>query len=203
MDLHQEAVRLRVEEHLSYREITERLGVPKGTLSGWLREHRLPDKVLREKMGGRGYRTPKKSRGKEAPLHQMQPSHKMSRHQKAKIAEAATMLRLVAFGFSPFGSVFDGDKTDWLVEAPTGKVWKVQVKWVGRKSKHGLPIVRLSCRDGHKGVRAYREGEFDILVGYDYFTDTAYVWTWDEVKHLKTTVTICPEAAEQWDKMGL
>jgi hypothetical protein len=28
-----------------------------------------------------------------------------------------------------------------------------------------------------------------------------YVWSWDEVKHLRNMVTICPEAAERWDKL--
>ena len=125
-----------------------------------------------------------------------------SRLQKAKIAEAAVMLRLVLQGFCPFGSVFDGDKTDWLVEIPqTGKVLKIQVKWAKGTKDIGLPLVNLQCAEGASGIRRYKKGEFDFIVGYVLFTDTAYVWSWNEVEHLKTSVSICTEAAEQWKKL--
>ena len=48
---------------------------------------------------------------------------------------------------------------------------------------------------------AYKAGDFDFIVGYDLFTDTCYVWSWEEVAHFKATVTICPEAEERWDKL--
>jgi hypothetical protein len=39
------------------------------------------------------------------------------------------------------------------------------------------------------------------LVGYDYFTDTCYVWSWAEIQGFKKAITVCPDAAERWDKM--
>jgi len=194
-----EALRLRTEERLSYREIGEVLGVPKGTLSGWLRNAPLTSTEKKQKMGVSSYRTPKKERGEQSSLHQMVVGN-LSHNQKAKIAEAAVMLRLCLHDMNVFGSVFDGDKTDWLVEAQD-HIWKVQVKWASTTNKYGLPIVPLTCSFGKPGQkRRYKKGEFNFIVGYDLFTDTAYVWSWDDVAHLKATVSVCPEAAERWDK---
>ncbi|MBI2639917.1 MAG: helix-turn-helix transcriptional regulator [Candidatus Sungbacteria bacterium] len=38
-ELREQAVSLRIEEEMSYGEIRKRLGVPKSTLSYWLREY--------------------------------------------------------------------------------------------------------------------------------------------------------------------
>lgn len=193
-------IRLRIEEHLSLREIAERTGVSKGSLSAWLREHPLSPDVLKQKLAVRSYRAPKKERGTESALHQLVPLLEQSRHWKAKMAEAATMLRLVMFGFHPFGSMFDGDKTDWLVEDPdTGRTHKIQVKWAA-PDPEGLPLIRLKCHTGHSKQRKYHAGEFDFVVGYNYFTDTCYVWSWGEVEGMSCK-TIEPSAAEAWHKL--
>lgn len=196
----QEAIRLRVEERKSYTEIQEVLGISKGALSGWLHTHPLTEEEKRAKMGAHTQPASRKSRGAEATLHQMAPSRDFGRLQKAKIAETAVLLRLLMYGFSPFGSVFDGEKTDWLVEIPqTGLVHKVQVKWASRGGKYGLPEMRIRCRGGRRKTRAYREGEFDFIVGYVYFTDTCYVWSWDEVRDSRAKA-VCSDAAEKWGK---
>lgn len=199
--LREKAVELRVHQRKSLREIADATGASKGSLSAWLRDYPLTaeEQAVRAKSAKR-YTTPKKDRGDQSNLYAMTGGKELPRHQKAKIAEAATLLRLVVWGLNPFGSMFDGDKADWFVEAPNGKAWKVQVKWVKRE-KHGLPRVPLKCRDGHSGFRRYKEGEFDFIVGYDLFTDTCYVWSYAELKNHSTGVTICPEAAERWDKL--
>jgi len=46
--LREEAVKLRIEENLSYGEIRKRLGVPKSTLSYWLREFPISEEKIRE-----------------------------------------------------------------------------------------------------------------------------------------------------------
>ena len=126
-----------------------------------------------------------------------------SRHQKAKIAEAAVLFRMTLCGFHVFGSPFDGDKADWMVEVPeTGRILKVQVKWASpNKKRASQPLVRLRCIEGHNKSRTYREGDFDFIIGYDLYTDTCYVWSWDEISKLKRSITVTPEAAEKWEKM--
>jgi hypothetical protein len=85
-------------------------------------------------------------------------------------------------------SVFDGDTADCLVHVPeSGQISKLQVRCVHSPSKHGLPVIRLKCAEGHNQRRRYREGEFDFIVGYYLFNDTAYVFSSDEVKQHKLT----------------
>ena len=122
--------------------------------------------------------------------------------QIARVAEGAVMLRLLARGFGVFGSPFDGDRADWVVEHPISRnIWKIQVK-SAVQGRTGLPIVSLAHRPDQKGVRRYKDNEFDFIVGYNLFTDTAYVWSQKEVRHLAFAVTIHPDAEERWDKIG-
>ncbi len=89
-----------------------------------------------------------------------------------------------------------------MVHVPeSGKMVRLQVRCVHSPSRHGLPVVRLKCAEGHNKRRRYREGEFDFIVGYYLFNDTAYVFPFDEVTHLKTYVTISEKYAERWDKL--
>ena len=125
-----ECIRLRVEERLSLGEIRDRSGVSKSTLSGWLRDHPLTEEEKRTKnnLDQNRYRAPKKTRGEKSKFADFEPH--LNNGQKAKVAEAAVLFRLCLNGFVPFGSMFDGDKADWLVQIPsTGKILKIQVKW--------------------------------------------------------------------------
>ena len=206
-ELKSECIRLRTEENKSFRDIALITGASKGSLSLWLKEYPLPEEVLKEKLKAnspywRGYSNPKKDRGEESEIHSVVRMHNLNGVQVAKVAEAAVMLRMLAQGFNVFGSVFDGDKADWVVEIPqTGKIVKIQVKTT-RRGNTGLSNVIL--RHGHNtkiGARRYEDGDFDFLVGYDLFTDVAYVWGCAEVAHLKAGVTINPDAKEKWYKL--
>jgi transposase-like protein len=200
--LRERVVQLRVQERLSLNEIASRTGASKGSLSGWLRQFPLTaEERAAKSAGARRYVQPKKSLGQRSRLCALVGDRDYSRHQKAKIAEAAVLLRLVLFGMTPYGSVFDGDKADWFVETPKGRALKIQVKWAMRKAPHGLPVVSLLCRDGHAGYRRYREGDFDAIVGYLLHTDTCYVWSFEELVDNKTCVTVRHEAEERWDKL--
>lgn len=201
-DLKACCIQLRLEKRMSLSEIQAQTGAPKGSLSTWLAAYPLTEEEQALRQRGRArYQTPKKERGTPSALYALGSTGELSRLQKAKVAEAAVMLRLVLMGYNPFGSVFDGDKTDWLCEVPqTGKVCKIQVKWA-KVASEGLPLVSLLCGEGSSGLRRYRRGEFDFITGYDLFTDTAYVWSWGDVEHLKHSVTVHPDAAERWDKL--
>lgn len=202
----EEAIRLRVQEQLGLDSISERLGVAKGTLSRWLKEYPLNEDVVHTRMQENGKASAgrlKKYRGDESEVYRIVRSHDLNSGQIAKVAEAAVAFRLLTWGFNVFGSSYDGDRTDWLVEVPsTRKVWKVQVKTVQENNKGGLPHASLRHGAGSKiKYQRYLPGEFDFLVGYDIYTDIAYVWSWDEIAHLISAVTICPDAKERWDKL--
>jgi len=204
-ELRDECVRLRTEERLSLREICDRTGASKGSLSYWLRGLPLTDEEKMAKVFARGHRggIPKKERGEESDIHRVVRASNLIGGKVARVSETAVMLRMLARGFNVFGSMFDGERTDWIVETPSGKIAKVQVK-TAIKGQNGMPFVPLTrgvnngCRVQHRS--RYVKGDFDFIVGYDLFTDIAYVWSWNDVAHLSSSVTVCDGAAERWDK---
>jgi len=199
-ELQAEALRLRVDERKGTNEIAKILGVSKGSVSSWLKDHPLTDGEVKL----RWFRGGRPSEAKETPPSKFYSAicvDTLSNQRKAKIAESAVMFRLVLHGFDPFGSVFDGDKADWLVEVPeTRRTLRVQVRWA-RQEEVGRPLVPLRCGDGRGKSRPFRKGDFDFIVGYDLYDDTCYVWSWDEVQHLTSAISVCQEAAERWDKL--
>ncbi len=204
-DLKAEAIRLRIEERLSLREIAVITGAAKGSLSLWLKSHQLTEeeKKLRSKTAKR-YIAPKKAHSAESQYNKAVVWQNLSNQHKGRIAEAAIFFRLALHGFKTYTSVFDGDKVDCLVHVPeNGEIFKLQIRCVHSPSRHGLPVVRLKCMEGHKQCRRYKEGEFDFIVGYYLFNDTAYVFSSDEVNRHKTYITISEKYAERWDKLRI
>lgn len=203
-EMSREAIRLRVEERLSLREIAEVTGAAKGSLSGWLKPYPLTEeeRKLRQKTANR-YISPKKDRGEASKFFRSVQGRELSRLQKAKIAEAAIALRLVVHGFEVYGSMFDGDKPDWVIRVPeTGKAHTIQVRWA-TAGAHGLPKIGLKCMVGHGVQQRYADGDFDFIVGYDFYSDTAFVYSAAEVAPLKTAVSMNWDYAERWDKLRL
>jgi hypothetical protein len=126
----------------------------------------------------------------------------LSQQRKGDIAEAAVLFRLMLHGFNVYASPFDGNRADWLAEVPdTGRILKLQVRWVNQPPEYGLPIVRLLCAHGHHKQRRYARGDFDFIVGYYLFNDTAYVFSFDEAANYKAGVAIAERHAERWDKL--
>jgi hypothetical protein len=198
-----EAIRLRVEERRSLREIEALTKAARSSLSLWLRPYPLTEEERKARSrAAKRYVTPKKSHGEESKHHRAVVVVNLPTQQKGKIAEAAVLFRLLLHGFIAYKSPFDGDKTDFMVEVPeTGERLKLQVRWMATPTRHGLPGILLTCADGHHKRRRYRPGEFDFIVGYYLFNDTAYVFSFDEVTHLKTHATVSEEHAERWDKL--
>jgi len=199
-------IQLRVEKHLSLREIHERTGVPKGTLSNWLKPYPLPEDVRQAKQAV-GYEKlrdyiqseRKRIRPTESKFHKALGDQQLTHYQRGSIAEAAVLFRLALHGFRVYGALFDGGSADWLVESFNGKRLKLQVK-SARIDGRGMPIIPLRCSDGRTKQRCYREGEFDFIVGYCLFSDTAYVLTFEEVRG-KSWHTPQEQDEERWDKL--
>lgn len=190
----------------STAEIGKALGVPKRTVAYWYRGQPLPSDVLRRKLQdaqARRINTGKKSRGVESKFHALVNERDLDKGTKGRIAEAAVLFRLALHGFFPAKPVFDGAKSDWLVEVPGKGIRKIQVRWASARGDYGLPNISLLCSKGHSGTRRYRTEEFDFLVGYDLYTDTAYVFSEAEVRDNQSVVTIRSDAAERWDKLRM
>jgi len=196
-----ECIRLRIEERRSLREIHTLTGVSKGSLSAWLRPHPLTEVEKAARVQHvMPPRRPPRDRSPESELSKIVRGNTLNGQQVAKVSETAILLRMLAQGFNPFGSVFDGDRADWLVEVPdSGRIWKVQVK----TAIHGRGAPTVPLRRGHtskSGPSRYVKGDFDFIVGFDLHADRAYVWSWAEVQQRRCAVSTCPEACERWDK---
>lgn len=128
-ELSREAIRLRIEERMSLNEIADVTGASKGSLSGWLKPYPLTDEERRERQKvAKRYVAPKKDRGEVSKYYEAVAGRELTRQEKAKIAESAVAFRLALHGFHIYGSMYDGDKADWVVEVPeTGKFHKIQV----------------------------------------------------------------------------
>jgi hypothetical protein len=202
---------LRKHERLSYDEISAQTGVSRGTLHYWLKDLPLTEEELAARRGvacGKGHKSPLRQPRKYQPgapskFMTMVTGGDLTRDRQARISESAVQFRLVIAGLNPFGSPFDGERTDTLVENPvTGRIVKVQVR-TAQKGHHGLPFISLERKlyGGVRGKCRFKKDDFDFIAGYDLHTDTCYVFSWDETEGLKRTITVRPDAAERWDKL--
>ncbi len=89
-------IQLRVKKHLSLREIHQQTGVPKGTLSNWLKPYPLPEEigeakqaVADEKLQNYIKTVRKRQRPTESKLYKALGDRKITPHQKSSIAETA------------------------------------------------------------------------------------------------------------------
>lgn len=201
-----ECLRLRLEEHLSLRDIAKRSGVSQATLSVLLRDHPLPPDVLKERKDANSrklgqWNTSRKKPKPENPKICQGSSFTVdisgySTLDIGRLSEAAILFRLTLHRFHVLKPFFEGDVADCLVRNDTGKCFRIQVKTV----LHRAGSQSVSLRKSYSSKR-YEEGEFDFIVGYNPSEDAAYVWSADEVKHLSATVSICPSAREAWHKI--
>jgi hypothetical protein len=204
--LKEEAIRLRREGRKSFSEISSLLPSPvaKSTLSLWLRPYPLTSIEVKDKnyKGRRssGPRSLLSKREEPSKLYVMAQNQNWSSLQKAKVAEAAILLRLVLHGLNPYTSVFDGDKIDWIVEHPSsGRLLKLQVKWARRYV--GGADISVRCSNGTRKRRKYEDKEFDYIIAYDLFSDTAFVYSKADVGHVRHAIALRDDAAERWDKI--
>ena len=188
-------------------EISESLGINKSTLHPWLsNQPRSPAHATRSRerweaaMRVRSATRKASRMATESKFSKAVSGQDLTRARKSQIAEAAILFRLVLHGFNVYGSVFDGDRTDWLaIVEKDGTRKRIQVKWMSR-AKWGEPHMHLKCKE-RGTMRRYRDDEFDAMVGYDLFTDTAYVYTPAEISKNVGLKAASANAAERWDKL--
>jgi transposase-like protein len=202
-DLKTKAIELRVRGRKSFREISDDIGVSKGTLSVWLKEYPLSSDELANRYASRKSATegPRDNTvlvmGSESKFHLEHQD--LNPHQMGKLAEAAILFRLTLHGFRVFRAVSDGDRTDFVV-LEGARFIKLQVKCVTKQS-HGLPLVRLWHIEGFQKQKRYTEIEVDFIVGYWLYNDTAYVYSMKELEGNLAVKSITSDAAEAWSKL--
>lgn len=64
-----------------------------------------------------------------------------------------------------------------------------------------MRFINLVCTVGHSVQQRYAEGDFDFIVGYDLYSDTAFVYSAEEVASRQAAVALSWKHAERWDKL--
>lgn len=200
--LRAKARRLRLEDRLSLANIGKILGLPRGTVGNWVRDIPLTEMEIKDRCAAAGYArkgatcSPYRRPNKPSKFYLMGDRDSMASWEVGKIAEAAVLFRITLLGWPVFGSIFDGDRVDWVVQHSSGLL-TLQVKW-GKsvtKASSDTPVFYLPKS------KNYQCGDFDFLVGYDLFSDCAFVWSWEEVSD-HTAISATPDAEEAWHKLG-
>lgn len=199
--LREEALRLRNESRMGTKEIVRQLGVPVSTLHYWLRKNPLTAReqsALRSK--GRRYATPKKELH-DGPGFPCRVAEGLMTTELGAIGESAVLYRFSLLGFRVAKAVGDGDVVDFYVRNPRGeRVAFVQTRMATRSGPTGLPTISLRRNLNGKTLR-FKRGDFHFLVGFCMENQSAYVFAYDEVSHLRNCVTVTPEAHEAWWKL--
>lgn len=186
-----EAIRLRVDERLSLREIQRKTGASKSVISLWLRPYARTAQEKKRKPLDR-------SGAQQSKYHAALAGRVATRAEKARIAEAAVLFRLVLHGFDVAKPAFDGARADWIATSTAyRRSVRLQVKTLHRLRSGTL---LLSLRYNARRNR-YSKKEIDFIVGYDLYSDTAYVMSMRDVAGRKSAIGVQECAAERWDKL--
>lgn len=183
-------------------EIVAELDVPKSTAHYWTKDIRLPD--LHERRSKSATEANKKrgtwrNKAIESKFSKSIDRTKLTRADKGRIAEAAVLFRLALHGLDVAQPVFGGSKSDWLVRNASGTLMKIEVRYARLNKRHGRPYISLRCSDGRNKTRRYRSDEFDYIIGYDLYTDTAFIYSSKELEDNATAVAMDDEHAEKWE----
>jgi hypothetical protein len=179
-ELRAEAIRLRVNQRLSLREIQKRIGASKGALSSWLRPYPLTAQEVSRKQS-RGKRQPGTPGTEESKLYRQFTGIPLNQKQKSLIAESMVRARVhllgLAAAFISQDAVISVRVNDAIVDVEAIPSWTR-----GRWGLHGRQLLG------------------SIAAVYDFFSDTVYVYRADEVPR-KTEMRLSKEDAEAWGKL--
>lgn len=159
-DLKSECIRLRQEERLSFKEIHERTGASRGSLSYWLRNFPLTD----------GEKKAKHLRGQQRRKMAQNEDHSPPSmiHRTPKLAgshgEIAVAAHIAGLGYPVFKEMGDSSAIDLIVDH-VRKLVKVQVKSTLLSNNcASLRLVRSSLVYNYKAK--YEEDDVDVFALY-------------------------------------
>jgi len=202
--LRDRAIELRVNQRLSRKEIHEALegAVVKTTIGRWLRDYQLTVEEKREKMifgcaARETERPPAEATGGDSSAHYLVAVDRdLSTVQLGRIGESAVAFRAAIRGLALFKPTTDGSPEDYVIGLSDGRLSRLQVKMCKRGAV-GAPTISLT--DGR--MRRYKHGTFDFIAGYDLYSDAVYIFTAEEVKGLRASVSVTASAKEAWHKL--
>lgn len=200
--LRAEAIRLRDEGRMGTKAICCKLGIPISTLHYWLKNHPLSEEeqVYLRKNAAR-YVAPKKEihQGSGFPFD---VAKNLSTIELGAIGESAALYRLCLMGFRASLAFTDGDVVDLYVRGRNSgqRVAFLQVRMASRSGPNGLPKISLR-RNSNGKTMLFKPGEMHFLVGFCMENQSAYVYTYDEISHLRNSITVTADAHEAWHKL--
>ena len=201
----QEAIRLRRDERKSFNEIIELLGVPKGTLSYWLKDYPLSaeESATRKSAAGRLLNQRRRQKFEEAPPptppFEEKPVTKNPRQtikrapkQVGEISEAIVTARLLKLGFNLLKPVGDSLRYDLMIDFD-GAYYRVQVK-TARVENGALKFSTVSSQVHRgQGTQSYK-GQIEWFAACVQETEEVYMIHIDNpvVKPKEATLRLDP-----------
>lgn len=197
-----EVLKLRIEGRLGAAEIGRRTGVPKSVLHYWLKGHPL---TVEEKSAvlsaAPRHRTPQKELVSDGGVV-CEMAEGLSTLGRGSVAENYVKYDIARHGLRIMNPDGDGDVVDMYVRRPGGqKVAFLQVRMTSKPpGRNGLPTISLRRYRNGK-ANNFKKGDFHFIVGFCPKNSECYVYSYDEVSHLRNSVTISDGAAGAWSKV--
>lgn len=196
-----EVMRLRIQDRLGAAEIGRRTGVPKSVLHYWLKGHPL---TVQEKSAvlsaAPRHKTPKKQLLSDGGACEL--SEGLSTLSRGSVAENYVKYDIARHGLRIMNPDGDGDVVDMYVRRQGGeRVAFLQVRMTSKPpARNGLPTISLRRYRNGK-ANNFKKGDFHFIVGFCPRNTKCYVYSYDEVSHLRNSVTITDDAAGAWSKV--
>jgi len=182
-EAHQEAIRLRRDERKSFNEITDLLGVSKGTLSGWLKDYPLSpeESAARRSSAGRLLNQRRRQKFEEVgypfdiPQVTKNPRQTIKRAPKqvGEISEAIVAARLMKLGFNLLKPIGDSLRYDLMIDFEDS-FYRVQVKTA--RVENGVIDFSTVSSQAHrgKGKQSYK-GQIEWFAACVQETEEVYM----------------------------
>lgn len=199
----EQAIRIRLSDKLSTPIIGEMLGIDGATVRLWTSPYPLSDWEMSEihrkagKMSGAITRQRSQAELNLPCRYQEEIStNTYSSTQTGNIAEAAIRRKCQRLHFEFYAPAYGCAFFDGIIYVPQARqAWKVQIKTATHHNK-GLPTVST-----RSSKNKYLRETCDFLIGYEIVSDTAYVWSHDELIPFQYRVSLRPDAKENWKKL--
>ena len=191
----------------SLGDICNKLKLSKTTVYYWIKDIKITRDM--SEIGRKSWMTRHKNNDLNIVREKLPPTNKFydadtykkfSTNQRGSISASAVFYRLCAMGFGLFSPVFDGDRIDVVVESPCKCLIKLQIKST-KNNKYGRPTISLCRHSGNRKYTRYVKGEFDFIIGYCFYRDEAYVYSWHDAEKNASIITTTQDAKEHWLKL--
>jgi len=205
VDIVEEIIKLRVQQK-TIEEIGTILNISKSSVTKYLKGIPISEETLislREQGRVKANNTVRVKRNllwnEQFKFKDMIEDSRYSKEIKGNIAEAAILYRLLIHNYHVYSSIFSGNRIDMIAyNIGIDKFIKIQVKCL---YKHNItPFIKNRRTKGHNEHVKYNKEDLDFLIGYDIINDTAYVFTFDELRDRKV-ISVTTESKENWDKI--